>query len=298
MLATSKDRIGRPADAVDVFAADATVLLHQIGHGIVNAMELRAANTCRTRGFRAAAIEHGIMLGHQLFCAHVDADIDAVMEGDAFALDLLDAAIDEVLLHLEVGNAIAQQATGLGFALIDMHLVTGTAKLLGSGKTGRAGTDDRNLLAGVDRGRLRHDEAQLIGLVGNRLFHRLDRNGRIFEVQRAGFLARSRTDTAGKFREVVGGMEVADRLLPIVVVDQIVPVGDLVVHRAAGRAVAVRNATVHAARRLLLHLGIRHGNGEFPEMANTIRRRLILANLTIDLQKTCNLAHVSVPSAA
>src|SRR5690606_6603677 len=98
----------------------------------------------------------------------------------------------------------------------------------------------------------------------------------------------------GEFREVVGGMEVTDRLLPVVIVDQIVPVGDLVVHGTACRAVAIGNAAVHAARRLLLHLGIRHRNGEFAEVAYTIRCGLILAHLPVDLQKTCNLAHVYV----
>ena len=54
------------------------------------------------------------MLGEQLGDRLVDADIDAVMEGHAFALHLLDAALDMVLLHLEVGNAVAHQPAGRG----------------------------------------------------------------------------------------------------------------------------------------------------------------------------------------
>ncbi len=146
----------------------------------------------------------------------------------------------------------------------------------------------------MDRRRLRHDEAQLISLVGDSLFDCLDGDRRILEIQRARFLARCRTDAAGKFREVVGGMEVADRLFPIVVIDQIVPVRDLVVHGTARRAVTVGNTAIHTARRLLPHLGIRHRNGEFAEMADTIRCGLILSHLPVDLQKTCNLAHVYV----
>ncbi len=98
------------------------------------------------------------------------------MEGDVFALHLLDAAIDEVLLHLEVRNAIAQQAAGLGLALVDMHFMAGAAELLGRSETRWTGADDRDLLAGMDRCRLRHDEAQFIGLVGNRLLDGLDRD--------------------------------------------------------------------------------------------------------------------------
>ena len=294
MLAAGKNRIGRPADAVDIFATDAAVLLHEIGHGIVDAMQISATDTGRARGFRTAAIKHGIVVGQKRLNRYIHADIDAAMEGDAFTLDLLDTAVDEVLLHLEVRNTVSQQAAGLGFALIDMNLVAGAAKLLRSRHARRTRTDDGNLLAGVDRRRLRHDKAQLIGLVGNRLLDGLDGDRRILEVQRASLLTRRGTDAAGKFREVVGGVEVADRLFPIVVIDQIVPVGDLVMHWTAGRAVTIGNAAIHAARRLLLHLGIRHRNGEFAEMANTIRCGLILAHLPVDLQKTCNLAHVYV----
>lgn len=135
---------------------------------------------------------------------------------------------------------------------------------------------------------------RLVSLVGNRLLDGLDGDRRILEVQRAGLLAGCGTDAAGEFREVVGGMEVADRLFPVVVIDQIVPVGDLVVHGTARRTMTIGNAAIHAACRLLLHLGIRHRNGEFAEMADTIRCGLILAHLPVDFQKTCYLAHVYV----
>ncbi|MNV39150.1 hypothetical protein D3C71_1307200 [compost metagenome] len=294
MLAAGEDRIGRPADAVDVFAADTAVLLHEIRHGIINAIKIGTADTGRTRGFRTAAIKNRIVIGQKRLNRHIHADINAAMEGNTFTLDLLDTAIDEVLLHLEIRNAVTQQPAGLRFALEDMNLVAGAAKLLRSRHAGWAGTDDGNLLAGVDRRRLRHDKAQLVSLVGNRLLDGLDGDRRILEVQRAGFLAGCGTDAAGEFREVVGGMEVADRLFPVVVIDQIVPVGDLVVHGTARRTMTVWNAAIHAACRLLLHLGIRHRNGEFAEMADTIRCGLILAHLPVDFQKTCYLAHVYV----
>ncbi len=176
-----------------------------------------------------------------------------------------------------------------------MHLVAGAAELLGSRHAGRTGADDRDLLAGLDRRRLRPDEAHFIGLVGDRLLDRLDRDRRIFEVQRAGFLAGRRADAAGEFREVVGRMQVPDRLFPVVVVDEIVPVRNLVVHRAAGRAVAIGDATVHAARGLFLHFRVRHRDREFAEMTDAIRRRLILRHLPVDFQKPCYLTHTFVP---
>jgi hypothetical protein len=102
-----------------------------------------------------------------------------------------------VLFHLEVGNAVAQQAAGAAFALVDMDVVAGAAELLSGSHACRAGSDDRDLLAGLGCDRLRHDEAHLIGLVGNRLFDGLDRDRRVLEVERAGFLARRR-DRCGR----------------------------------------------------------------------------------------------------
>ncbi len=105
---------------------------------------------------------------------------------------------------------------------------------------------------GLAGGRLRHDIAKLIGLVAQRLFHGLDCNRHVLKVQRAGFLARRRADTTGDSGNCWSGAG-SDRLIPVVVIDEIVPVRDLVVHRAARRPVAVWNAAIHAARRLLLH---------------------------------------------
>ena len=60
------------------------------------------------------------------------------VEGDALGLHLLDAALDDVLLHLEVGDAVAEQAAGLGVLLVDMHVVAGAGELLGRGEPGGA----------------------------------------------------------------------------------------------------------------------------------------------------------------
>ena len=73
----------------------------------------------------------------------------AVMEGHALGFHLRDAAVDEVLLHLEVGNAVAQQAAGLGDLLVDMDVVAGARELLRAGQAGRARADDGDLLAGL-----------------------------------------------------------------------------------------------------------------------------------------------------
>ena len=71
--------------------------------------------------------------------AKVDADMGAVMEGDAFGLHLLGPADRlDTLLHLEVLNAVAKQATGLG-EISRRHARRGLrARAAGAGDAGRA----------------------------------------------------------------------------------------------------------------------------------------------------------------
>ena len=98
------------------------------------------------------------------------------MERDALRLHLFDAALDVALLHLEVGNAVAQQAAGMRVLLVDMHLMAGARELLRAGEARRPGADHGDALAGLDLGRLRLDPALLPGAVDDRAFDRLDRH--------------------------------------------------------------------------------------------------------------------------
>ena len=61
-----------------------------------------------------------------------------VVEGHAFRLHLHDTALDVMLLHLEVGNAVAHQAAGLGEFLEQVHVVAGARELLRAGHAGGA----------------------------------------------------------------------------------------------------------------------------------------------------------------
>ncbi len=99
-----------------------------------------------------AAGEHdGVVIGEQRLRRQVDADMRAVMEGHALGLHLLHAPVDVVLLHLEIGDAIAQQAAGLGEFLEHVHVVAGARELLRAGHAGGSRAHDRDLLAGLDR---------------------------------------------------------------------------------------------------------------------------------------------------
>src|SRR5690606_12089550 len=100
-----------------------------------------------------------------------------------------------------------------------------------------------------------------------------------------------RTDAPRPFGKVVGGMEIADRALPVALVDEVVPVRDLVVDRATGRPMAIGHATIHAARRLLLHLLVRHRQRKLAKMPDAIGGRLVGMHLPVDFEKACYLAH-------
>ena len=158
-----------------------------------------------------------------------------VMEHDALGFHLCDAAIDVMLLHLEVGNAVAQEPAGLGELFVDVNAMPGAGELLRASHARRARADDGDRLAGQHRRRLRH-QALRDGAVGDRAFDRFDGDGVLVDVERAGGFARRRADAAGDFGEIVGRVQVARGFVPIVAVDEVVPVRDLVVDRAARRA--------------------------------------------------------------
>ena len=246
-------RIG--ADVARRFAADAAVLLRQEIHREVDALEVAARDRQVARRFGAAGQRHRVVVLEQLLGRQIDADMRAVVEGHALGLHLLDADVDDALLHLEVGNAVAHQAAGLGVLLVEVDIMAGAGELLRAGHAGRARADHRDLLAGLVRGRLRLDPAALEGAVGDRAFDGFDGDRVVVDVQRAGGFAGRRADAAGHLREIVGGVQVDRGFLPVAPVDEIVPVRDLVVDRAAGRlrhglvgAVAIWHAAIHAAR--------------------------------------------------
>src|SRR6516165_10998841 len=114
----------------------------------MNAFELASGHWQVARFFSAAREDHRIVLRHQLMRVDIDADMCAIVERYAFCFHLGYAAIDVVLLHFEIGDAVTQKASGLGPALIDVNLVPGASKLLRAGKASRPGAHDRDLLAG------------------------------------------------------------------------------------------------------------------------------------------------------
>src|SRR4029077_13289970 len=101
-------------------------------------------------------------------------------------------------------------------------------------------------------------------------------------------------DAAGEFRKIVGRVQCHQRLAPLVAIDQIVPVRDQIVDRAA--LMTERDAAIHAARRLGTQYWLRKG---FDKLLPVLlaRRRLVIAAIgALDLEKPGRLAHAVLES--
>src|SRR5438477_11504287 len=179
-----------------------------------------------------------------------------------------------------------------------MHVVAGARELLRAGQPRRARAHDRDGLAGLGGGDFRLDPAVGEGAIDDGAFDGLDGDRVVVDVQRAGRLARRRTDAAGEFGKVVGRVQVARGFFPVALIDEVVEIGDLVVDRAARRtrrhrtgAVAIWNAAIHAARGLVLGVFLAQRNDEFAVVLHALGDRRVLAFIAVDLEKTCDLAH-------
>ncbi len=153
------------------------------------------------------------------------------------------------LLHLELGDAIPQQAADAVVALEDGDGVAGTGQLLCGGQAGGPGSDDGDGLAGQLFGRQRHDPALVEGVVDDLDLDLLDGHRVLVDAEHARALTRRRAQPTGELREVVGGVQPLDRITPTIRAYQVVPLGNEVAQRTA--VVAERDTAVHAPSRLI-----------------------------------------------
>ena len=221
--------------------------------------------------------------------------MDAVVEGDALGLHLRDAAVDDVLLHLEVGDAVAQQAAGLGVLLEEVHVVAGARELLRAGHAAGPSRSRRpacRSCAPATSGAIQ-PFCQALSTIAHSIVLMVTGVSSRFSVQDA-------SQGAGQTRPVNSGKllvecRLRERLLPVAEIDEVVPVGDLVVHRAAG--VAVRNAAIHAARGLVARAVLAERDHELAEVADAIRRRQVLPVARSISRKPVTLPIVRLPSS-
>jgi hypothetical protein len=118
------------------------------------------------------------------------------------------------------------------------------------------------------------------------------------DAEHAGTLARRRTHAAGELREVVRLVQAVERLAPLAAVDEVIPLRDQVVDRAAGGhaadqfpGVAERDAAVHAARALLAEFLLLHVGMKLVPVADALGGRAVDGKFAQVFDETSWLAH-------
>ncbi len=139
----------------------------------MHAAELTAGHRQVARDARADREHDRVVGGAELVERH---HVDAEPELDPLGAQLLDPALDEALLDLELRNAEANESAGRLVALVDDHLLTGAHELLRAGETGGPGSDDADAPACANRRRLRDDPAFVPGAIDDRALDLLDRH--------------------------------------------------------------------------------------------------------------------------
>src|SRR6478752_1268031 len=250
-------------------AVDDALPLGQVLHREVDAGELSPGHEQVARDARAGGHDDRVVLGAELGDVDVDADFDTEPELDALGGELSDAALDELLLDLELRHAEAHKATGRLVALVDRHPLACARELLGARKAGRPGADHRDAPPRRRGGGQRHDPALGPGPVDDRELDLLDRDRVAFvDLQHARRLAGCGAQPPRELGEVVRAVQLLARLGPAVAVDEVVPVRDQVADRAA--VVTERHAALHAAGSLRAQVCERQRADELADVADAL----------------------------
>src|SRR5215467_396831 len=273
----------------NVIALTPPILERQVLHRVMDPGELTPGNRQIAGPAGATGEDHRVEVAMQGPDRHVDADVSARPEPHAGLLHQREAAVDEALLHLELGNAVAQQPADPIVTLEHGHQVPGAVELLGGGEAGRARAHHGDCLAGAGRRSLDADPALVERALDDRDLDALDRNRIVVDPEHARALTRRRAEAPRPLREVVRRVQAIDRLAPLVLVHEVIPVGDDVAERAA--LVTERNAAIHAPRSLLRQLVDRIGQVVLLPVAHALGDRARRRLLALDLEEAGDLTH-------
>src|SRR4029077_2424465 len=119
-------------------AGVAFVLLRQIVHRQVDAIEFTAGNRQLAGLLRTHGETDGIELLPQLFARDVFPNRHTGLELDALGLHLFQPSIDDPLFHLEIRDAVTQQATDTIGLLKEGDTMARTRELLRRGPARRS----------------------------------------------------------------------------------------------------------------------------------------------------------------
>src|SRR5579862_4061716 len=141
----------------NLVALVALVLQRQEFHREVDALKFAAGNRKVARFGRAHRERDRVILRAQLVAGDIKTDTTVGDHLDTLRLHLLDAPMNEVLLQLEIGNAVHQQAADAIGSLIEGDGMAGARELLRASEAGRSRANDGHALARRARRGLRSD---------------------------------------------------------------------------------------------------------------------------------------------
>ncbi|CDA67129.1 putative uncharacterized protein [Segatella copri CAG:164] len=224
----------------ELHTGEDTVLLRKQLEGEINTLQFSSRNFqvagCRCTGRYHVGIEAFRQLGN--------VNMLVVSEFNTLLFEKTETAVDDALVELEVWNTITQQTTGILTSLENCYLISHVVQLVGSYQSCRTGTDDSHRLAItlrnlnmyiILREGVLHDSTLILTVGGWLMIH---------EIQYTRLLTECRTDASCELRKVVGGIEETVSLLPIALVEGIIPLRCLVAQRTS--PVTERHTTIHA----------------------------------------------------
>ena len=258
-LAPCKDlfiRIGR-------ITGTAAVLLAEEVHCQVDAVEIGPRNIEHSWLFRTAGEAYGVVVLQQVVSGQILAGLHLREKLDSLFLHQADAPVEDVLLQLEIRDAVAKQSPDTIGLLQHRYRMPEAVQPLGSGQPRGPRPDHGDPLAGTDRwGPGEHpalfeaplDHGQLELPDG----HRLVVNG-----QGTGEFAGRWTHATSDLRKAVTLLQHFERFPPAASTQQRVLGWDETAQRATG-AVAERDSAVHASLCLIHQLLFGKGELELP----------------------------------
>jgi len=212
----------------------------------VDTLEFATGNR-QVPGPRGAHAESkGVVVRPEIVHIDVPANVGVGDELDPLLTEHVDTTVDRFLLEFHVWDPVHEQSTDPVSALVHGDLVSQLIELIGARQSRRTGPDDRNRHAGPVLGDPGLDESVLPGPIDDGVLNVLDRDGRIDEAGNARTLTRGGTNPPGELREIIRLVESVDRLLPLPVVHEVVPLGNEVVDGTSRVGLAEGGAAVHA----------------------------------------------------
>ena len=120
-----------------------------------------------------------------------------------FVFHLPQPTVQDVFLHFEIRNTIAQQPPDTIVFFVDGHPVSGAAELLSGSQPSRPRPDDGHPLTRPVLWRFRHNPAFRPGMLNDRFLNLFYGDRGFVDAQHASRFAGRRADAAGELRKVI-----------------------------------------------------------------------------------------------